>query len=120
MGLPILCLPCLAHTVNLVTNDFLNGNDPSIISQLQLMVKSLPKGSGSIFHSLLRINDTRWLSCEETFIFVQHYSAIETYLLEKSLNAAVSPMRTLTITDLAQALNLLSPRRANRGKFNAV
>jgi hypothetical protein len=108
-GLPILRLPCLAHTGNLGTHDFLNSGDPSILSQLQLVVKSLPRGSGSPFHSLPRINETRWLSCGETVMFIlQHYSAIEGYLSEKNFDVAVSALRMLTITDLAQVLNLLS------------
>jgi hypothetical protein len=41
-------------------------------------------------------------------IMLQHYFEIKTYLFEKSLNVAVSALRTLTIPDLAQVLNLLS------------
>jgi hypothetical protein len=56
--LPFLRVPCVAHTANLAMQDFLNGEPPSVLSELRKVMNALPDGPTSEFHSMPRITDS--------------------------------------------------------------
>jgi hypothetical protein len=100
-GLPILRIPCMAHTMNLAMQDFLNGPSPSILVRLQQIIKALPRGSNFPFYSMPRIVQTRWLTCGEVVTYLlRKQQMIELYLSEKGPDSAASCLRTLGIPHL--------------------
>jgi hypothetical protein len=111
-GLPILRLPCAAHTLNLAMTDFLKSSinsQPSILQLLQTIIQALPKGFTSPFHTMPRLNEARWLSCGDVIMYLLlSHEKIETYFVEKRLEHARSCLQTLHIPDLAQVFTIFT------------
>jgi hypothetical protein len=112
-GLPILRLPCTAHTANLALRDILTapqpGSSPPVLELIQHVIHALPLGLNTPFHKIPRITETRWLSYGKTVMFlVQHYRAVERFLSEKGLESCLRSFKQLQIRDLAIVLSIIS------------
>jgi hypothetical protein len=86
IGLPILRLPCTAHTANLALRDILTGpsSSPTVLELLQYVIHTLPVGLNMPFHKMPQITEIRWLSRGKTVIFLlQHHQSIEKFLSKK-------------------------------------
>jgi hypothetical protein len=100
-GLPIIRIPCTAHTANLALHDVLEAKPDCILQQIRKIMAAIPTQVGSPFCQLPRLNEERWYSLGDvTSYIVTHRISIESYLEAKGQSEALMAFRTVGICEL--------------------
>jgi hypothetical protein len=113
-GIPILRIPCLAHTLNLGLHDFFK-SEPTLENNIQDLKRVLDGApAGSILRKAPRFVETRWYSIHELVHFIaNNYQEIHEFVLKARSLTHITVLENVNWIDLNYCLDIF-------GRFLAI